>query len=275
MEARELIDGLRQELVRLQGVAASDEDRRPMMRLAHTLKGAATVAGYPDIADAVRRLEGTLGAARLDGTVDAEAVAILKALDQVLANLEIWAAPSDVTRRVREAAAARDAAGRDALDRLLVEIAQARGDVAHLRAVPLEGGAGRAAPASLFALEVTSGAVRALVPLEAVRTVMRLAGAGVSAGPGGATIRFERGTAPLVSLRLAAGLSAEARPSSETDGDTDDDRFALIIDSTPGVVAFGVRGPGRVVTVPESDRDQLAGTIKALLTVSPPPARHS
>jgi chemotaxis protein histidine kinase CheA len=273
-EARELIDALRQEIVRLKRVAASDEDRRPMMRLAYTLKGAATIAGYPDIAAAVQRLEATLGASRFDGTIDPGAIEMLKELEQVLTDLEIAAAPSDVTRRVREAAAARDAAGREALDRLLVEIAQARGGLRLLRAVPLERINVSASPASVFALEVASGAARALVPLDSVRTVVRLAGAGVSAGPGGATLRFERGIAPLVSLRLAAGLSTEVRSSFEPEADADEDRFAVIVDAAAGPVALGVRGPGRVVTVPESGRDQLVSTIKALLAVPLPPPRQ-
>ena len=224
-EARELIEGLRQELVRLKRVAASDEDRRPMRRLVYTLKGAATVAGYPEIAAAVRRLEETLGASRFDGTIDPRAIEILTELDQVLADLGIAAAPSDGTRRVREAAAARDAAGREALDRLLLEIAQARGGLRLLRAVPLERINVTASHAALFALEVASGAARALVPLDSVRTVIRLAGAGVTPGPGGTTVRFERGTAPLISLRLAVGLSTEVRSSFEPEGDADEDSF--------------------------------------------------
>ena len=52
-------------------------------------------------------------------------------------------------------------------------------------------------PGSLSAVEVASGAARALVPLDAVRTVIRLAGARVSAGAGGAMVRFERETVPL------------------------------------------------------------------------------
>jgi hypothetical protein len=121
---------------------------------------------------------------------------------------------------------------------------------------------------------VASGAARALVPLDSVRTVVRLAGAGVSAGPGGTTLRFERGIAPLVSLRLAAGLSTEVRSSFEPEADADEDRFAVIVDAAAGPVALGVRGPGRVVTVPESGRDQLVSTIKALLAVPLPPPRQ-
>ena len=198
---------------------------------------------------------------------------MLNELDQMFATLELSAAPSDAARRVSEAAAALDAAGREALDGLLAEIAQARGDAGHFRVVPLERIEVPVSPGSLPALEVASGAARALVPLDAVRTVIRLAGARVSDGAGGVMVRFEREKVPLVSLRLATGLSTGVRPALEAT-DADEDRFALIVDSTAGLVALGVRGPGRVVTVRDADWDQFLRTIEALITVLRPPARR-
>jgi chemotaxis protein histidine kinase CheA len=271
IEGRELLAGLRQGLQ--ERSLASAEDRRLLMRSLHTLKGAASVAGHPDIADAVHRLEDTLASARLSGTAGAEAIAMVNELDQMFATLELSAAPSDAARRISEAAAALDAAGREALDLLLAEIARTRGDAGHFRVVPLERIEVPVSPGSLSALEVASGTARALVPLDAVRTVIRLAGARVSAGAGGATVRFEGDTVPLVSLRLATGLSTEARSALEL-ADTDEDRFALIVDSTAGLVALGVRGPGRVVTVRDSDWDQFLRTIEALITVLRPSARQ-
>jgi hypothetical protein len=85
-------------------------------------------------------------------------------------------------------------------------------------------------------------------------------------------VRFERETVPLVSLRLAAGLSTEVRAALEAASDADEDRFALIVDSTAGLVALGVRGPGRVVTIRDSDWDQFLRTIEALITVLRPSA---
>ena len=273
IEGRELLAGLRHGLQeRSLASAPLEEDRRRLMRTVHTLKGAASVAGHPDIADAVHRLEDTLAATRLSGT--AEAIATLNELDRMFASLELSAAPSDAARRVSEAAAALDAAGREALDRLLGEIAQPRGDAGHFRVVPLERIEVPVSAGSLSALDVASGAARALVPLDAVRTVIRLAGARVSVGAGGAMVRFERATVPLVSLRLATGLSAEVRPTFEAAPDADEDRFALIVDSTAGLVALGVRGPGRVVTVRDSDRDRFLRTVEALITVLRPPARQ-
>lgn len=275
IEARELLAGLRQRLQ--EGSLASapvDEDRRLLLRSVHTLKGAASVAGHPDIADAVRRLENTLGAARLSVTAGAEAILMLNELDEMFATLELSAAPSDAARRVSEAAAALDAAGRDALDGLLAEIARARGHAGHFRVIPLERIEVPVSPGSLSALDVASGAARALVPLDAVRTVIRLAGAGVRSGAGGAMVRFERETVPLVSLRLAAGLTTEVRPTLEWAAGADEDRFALIVDSTAGLFALGVRGPGRVVTVRDSDWDRFLLTVEALITVLRPPARQ-
>ena len=161
----------------------------------------------------------------------------------MFATLELSAAPSDAARRASEAAAALDAAGRDALDRLLAGIAQVRGSAGHFQVIPLERIEVPVSSGSLAALDVASGAARALVPLDAVRSVIRLAGARVSAGAGGATLRFERETLPLVSLRLAAGLSTDVRSTLEAASDADEDRFAVIVDSTAGPVALGVADP--------------------------------
>jgi hypothetical protein len=89
----------------------------------------------------------------------------------------------------------------------------------------------------------------------------------MSAGPAGATIRFERATVPLISLRLATGVSTEARLSVEADQAAAEDRYAVVIDLVSGLLALGVRGPGRLVAVAESERERLAGTIKALLAL--------
>jgi chemotaxis protein histidine kinase CheA len=244
------------------------------MRSVHTLKGAATVAGHPDIADAVHRLEDTLGAGRLSVTAGAEAIVMLNELDEMFATLELSAAPSDAARRVSEAAAALDAAGREALDGLLADIARTRGHAGHFRVIPLERLEVPISPGSLSALDVASGAARGLVPLDAVRTVIRLAGAGVRSGAGGAMVRFERETVPLVSLRLATGLATEVRPTLDVATGADEDRFALIVETTAGLVALGVRGPGRVVTVRDADWDQFLRTVEALITVLRPPARQ-
>ena len=127
--------------------------------------------------------------------------------------------------------------------------------------------------AHLSAVEVASGAARALVPLDAVRTVIRLAGAGVSAAPG-TTVRFERQTLPLVSLRLAFDPSAEVRPPSDGSAGEQEDRFALILESTAGPIALGVRGPGRVVAVHQSDWDLFLRTSEALIAVAQRSARQ-
>jgi len=281
-EARELIDGLRQELARLQGVTPTDEDRRPMRRLAHTLQGAARIAGHGALADAVHRLEERLGAARFAGIAGANALAQLDEVEQLFTTIcppdpMAPAAPpvheplAEVTRQVREAAAATlDAAAQDALDRLVVEIALARDEAepfSPLNLVPLERIAMPVSLASLSAVEVASGDARALVPLDAVRTVIRLSGSGVSAAPGGATVRFAEETLPLVSLRLAFDPSAVS-------SDEQEDRFALILESTAGPIALGVRGPGRLVTVREADWDLFLRTSEALIAVAHRSARH-
>jgi chemotaxis protein histidine kinase CheA len=285
MEARELIDGLHQALDRLKEITPTDEDRRPILRLTHALKGAARIAGHGALADAVHRFEERLGAARLTGIAGANAVAQLEEVERAFTVIfppdpiapeapAVHEPLAEVTRQVREAAAATlDAAAQDALDRLVVEIALARDEVEPLRFVPLERIAMPVSLASLSAVEVVSGAARALVPLEAVRTVIRLAGAAVNAAPGGATVRFDRDTLPLVSLRVAFDPSADVRPPPEGGFGDEEDRFALILESTAGSIALGVRGPGRVVAVRESDWDLFLHTGEALMAVAQRSAR--
>lgn len=283
-EAQELIEGLRQELARLQGITASDEDRRPILRLAHTLKGAARVSGHGALADAVQGLEERVSAPRLAGIAGVNALAQMDAVERAFAGIcpaepsapespSVHEPLADVTRQVREAAAATlDAAAQDALDRLLVEIAMARDEIEPLRCVPLEHIAMPVSLASLSAVEVASGAARALVPLDAVRTVIRLAAAGVHVVPGGAAVQAGRETLPLVSLRLAFDPSAQVQPS---DGSYDEreDRFALILESIAGPFALGVRGPGRLVAVRQSDWDLFLRTSEALAAVAQRSAR--
>lgn len=136
IEARELLDGLRQGLIRQRGGGGSDEDRRQLARLAHTLNGASRIAAHQGMVDAVRRLEDELGAVHFDTAAAAEALARLDEVQGILASLEAPATPADadaagpaeMNRQAREAAAVLDAAGQEALDRLTAEIAQVRGD---------------------------------------------------------------------------------------------------------------------------------------------------
>ena len=87
IEAREILDGLAQGVIDLEkGVSAPLVDR--LLRLAHTLKGAARVVGQDEIAEHSHALEDLLMPCRAEGHASEERVAeLLRALDGIEACL--------------------------------------------------------------------------------------------------------------------------------------------------------------------------------------------
>jgi two-component system, chemotaxis family, sensor kinase CheA len=93
LEAREIIDRLSDGMSRLSGVGIDDEAFREMLRLAHTLKGAARVAGHPQIASVVHTLEESLAEARHSEVARQRCITSVQTLEAMLADLELRASP--------------------------------------------------------------------------------------------------------------------------------------------------------------------------------------
>ncbi len=90
LEARELLEGLSQGVLALERGEAGPDGVRKLLRLAHTLKGAARVVKQPGIADAAHALEDALEPYR-DGrkAAPADVEAMLRLLDGIRADLAV------------------------------------------------------------------------------------------------------------------------------------------------------------------------------------------
>ncbi|MFT3767671.1 MAG: response regulator [Minicystis sp.] len=139
VEARELVDGLSAGILALEGEGADRaEISARLLRLAHTLKGAARVVGQAEIADQAHALEDAIGAG-------AGVEALLAIADAVAAQLARIDAPApaaagDASRAEVNGAPADDAPATwaapidlDAHDRLLEAIQDARAAASALR----------------------------------------------------------------------------------------------------------------------------------------------
>lgn len=99
VEARELLDGLSEGVLALERGTAGSDGAKDLLRLAHTLKGAARVVRRPVIAEAAHDLEGLLGLARdaegrLTSAEASQALALLDRASDDLAALDAADAPA-------------------------------------------------------------------------------------------------------------------------------------------------------------------------------------
>jgi two-component system, chemotaxis family, sensor kinase CheA len=94
VEARELVEGLNQGLLELEKDGGNKEVVARILRLAHTLKGAARVVKQPGIADVAHAVEGSLAASREEPnlvpkeTID-EALALIDTISKQVATLDL------------------------------------------------------------------------------------------------------------------------------------------------------------------------------------------
>ncbi len=119
VEARELLDGLTEGVLQYEkGVAATDVVPR-LLRLAHTLKGAARVVRQPGIAELAHAIEGALTAQRDSGQAPSpeQASELLRLLDEAAAHLRRL----DPVSEPKSAGAPRDTAD-EPLETLRVQI---------------------------------------------------------------------------------------------------------------------------------------------------------
>ncbi|MGH8667499.1 MAG: Hpt domain-containing protein, partial [Burkholderiales bacterium] len=146
IEARELLEQLGKAVLDLEGSAAPTEPLARLLRLAHTLKGAARVVKQPAMADCAHGLEGAFTPYRERGAVPRAVVdKALKLIDQMgeeLAQLPAEETPKGAEGRaqepsVKEAAALEPArtvrAAVDDVDRLLRGFAEVRGELSVIR----------------------------------------------------------------------------------------------------------------------------------------------
>jgi two-component system chemotaxis sensor kinase CheA len=105
VEAREIIDRLADGVSRLIAGGLADEAFRELLRLAHTLKGAARVAGHPQIAGILHALEESLGEARESEDARPRCAASVRALEAMLAELEQRASPAPAPATMEPASA--------------------------------------------------------------------------------------------------------------------------------------------------------------------------
>ncbi|MBI1947546.1 MAG: response regulator [Deltaproteobacteria bacterium] len=132
VEARELVEGLTQGVLALEKGAASAELVSRLLRLAHTLKGAARVVKQAAIAELAHRIESALAEHR-DGArsvSDAQATALLQLLDQMsalLGSLDAAPVPANTAPDDPPSEPARDAVRIDLreLDSLFGAVAEA------------------------------------------------------------------------------------------------------------------------------------------------------
>jgi len=93
IEARELLDGLSQNVLALEGAggAAQPGARAQLLRLAHTLKGAARVVKQSEIAEGAHRLEGIVAGHRDDGQPlpPASTTELLHILDEIAIRVRV------------------------------------------------------------------------------------------------------------------------------------------------------------------------------------------
>ena len=143
VEARELVDGLSRDVLALEGDPGGREEiTARLLRLAHTLKGAARVVGQAEIADEAHALEGAIAAG-------AGADELLARVDTITARLSSVAPAPESQDASREGGAARGPAPAstpisgpapedathvdlDAVDLLLESLQDARGEVGAL-----------------------------------------------------------------------------------------------------------------------------------------------
>jgi two-component system chemotaxis sensor kinase CheA len=112
VEANDLVDQIDAGTVALER-SADGQPVAQLLRLTHTLKGAARVVGHHPIAEAAHALEGCLGAHR-DGTADARGAtmaAMFAYVDELRAHLAELPSPDEPAHRPRPAAAAVTVAG--------------------------------------------------------------------------------------------------------------------------------------------------------------------
>ena len=98
VEALELLDGLTQGILQLEkGISASDGVAH-LLRLAHTLKGAARVVKQPGIAELAHTVEGILTTNREDGQLlsKEQGSELLHVLDEITSRLSALESASDV-----------------------------------------------------------------------------------------------------------------------------------------------------------------------------------
>ena len=140
VEARELLDGLAEGVLQLEKGASSSDGVGRLLRLAHTLKGAARIVKQPAMAEAAHVLEERLSPHRgstqpLSREATTELLGIVDALQ---ANLTALDAPTTPIPRIRKEAPLEDAVGtvrvdmRD-LEDLLHGVSQAGAQLASLR----------------------------------------------------------------------------------------------------------------------------------------------
>lgn len=108
VEARELTDQLGQGLLELERTGSGGEIVPRLLRLAHTLKGAARVVRQPEIADHAHAIEGALSPFReLAGSVPRDAVdAILRLIDAITGRVSELRAPGEAEQASTAAAPA-------------------------------------------------------------------------------------------------------------------------------------------------------------------------
>ena len=89
VEARELVDALARAALEIEKGSGGNEPVAQMLRLAHTLKGAARVVRQPEIADVAHAIEGLLAPHRDQGTAAEPALAepVLRMLDAITSRL--------------------------------------------------------------------------------------------------------------------------------------------------------------------------------------------
>ena len=124
VEARELLEGLSQGILQLEKGPAGPEIVPRLLRLAHTLKGAARVVKQPGIAELAHTVEGVLTSHRDSGQPlsTAQGSALLRLLDEITSYLSaLTAALEPASNVVVEAGPARPPAD-EPLETLRVEI---------------------------------------------------------------------------------------------------------------------------------------------------------
>ena len=98
VEARELLDGLAQGILQLEKSAPAPDVVARLLRLAHTLKGAARVVKLPGIAELAHTVEGILTTHREAGQLlsKEQGSELLRLLDEIASRLSALEPASDV-----------------------------------------------------------------------------------------------------------------------------------------------------------------------------------
>ncbi|MBS2024384.1 MAG: response regulator [Deltaproteobacteria bacterium] len=110
VEARELLDGLQAGVLELERGKAATSTVAKLLRLAHTLKGAARVVKQARIAELSHELEGVLSSHREAAALSQEAAgALFKQLDEVRRELRALELPADRPAEAQRPAQAKEA----------------------------------------------------------------------------------------------------------------------------------------------------------------------